>query len=95
MKSSFLILSLLVTIISKGQSKIQQPIDSATAVKIAKKAWEKKYGKIIYNSIPFYAQLKSDSVWFVSGTKRGTTGGVPYAEIKRKDGTIVFIIHMK
>ncbi len=96
MKISFVVILALLTSIVNGQSRNQlNDVDSLSAIKIAEKGWKKKFGVMIYDSKPFYARLKNDSVWIVKGTLHGTTGGTPYAEIRRKDGKILVMIHTK
>jgi hypothetical protein len=70
--------------------------DSSTAVQIAEIVWVRIYGKDIYSRRPFKAKLVSDEVWHIEGTlKPGWDGGVPYAEIQKKDGKIITIYHTK
>ena len=67
--------------------------DEATAVRIAEAVWLAFYGKEIYNSRPFRAEL-AQGVWIVSGSlPEGWQGGVPIARINRDDGRILQVIH--
>jgi hypothetical protein len=95
MKTFILLLFIFSSIVSHSQNQKLSKTDSLSAIRIAEKNWRKKYGKMIYNSTPFYARLKNDSIWSVFGTLHGTTGGTPYAEIRRSDDKILFMIHMK
>ncbi len=95
MKAIIFFLFIFSSFISYSQNKNFLKVDSLSAVRIAEKDWKKKYGKMIYNSMPFYARLKNDSTWSVFGTLHGTTGGTPYAEIRRIDGKVLFMIHMR
>jgi len=79
--------------------------DEKTAIKIAEAVWLPIYGKDIYNERPFKASLEGDSIWIVHGslpkTKKSnneihiTFGGVAYCHIRKKDGTILQVIHTK
>lgn len=81
--------------------------DEATAIKIAEAVWLPLYGDRIYKSLPFKAELKSDSIWIVKGTFTKDTsnknkkliviksGGVPYIEIKKLDCKVLNVSHGK
>ena len=68
--------------------------DSATAIKIAIAVWEPIYGRRhIASKRPFHATL-SGGIWSVRGSlPEGYVGGVPEAEIAKKDGRILRISH--
>ena len=67
-----------------------------TAIRIAEAVWLPIYGSLIYGSRPFKARLVDDSIWVVEGTlPEGSVGGTPYAEIQRKDGKVLKVIHGK
>ena len=73
--------------------------DSATAVRIAVAVWIPIYGEQhILSEQPFVAKLK-DGVWTVSGSlppaRPGVAiaGGTAQAEIAKRDGRILFVIH--
>lgn len=70
--------------------------DAATAIRIAVAVWEPIYGKQkIASEQPYVASLKGD-VWTVVGTLHCTgacVGGVASAEISKRDGTILRVIH--
>ena len=70
--------------------------NAATAQRIAEAVWLPIYGKKIYLSWPFTAVLVGDSVWQVAGTlPKGYDGGVPYAEIRKRDGRVLAVSHGK
>ncbi|MBN2007788.1 YbbC/YhhH family protein [candidate division KSB1 bacterium] len=70
--------------------------DKDTALKIAEVIWLPIYGKSIYDSKPFTAKLKNDSVWIVEGTLPDDwDGGVPYIEIQKSDCKILKVYHSK
>ncbi|AEV99379.1 hypothetical protein A4D02_34250 [Niastella koreensis] len=77
----------------KGREAVD--VDSLMAVKIAKKAWVKKFGKTVNLSKPFYATLKNDSIWIVKGTLHTDRGGTPYALIDRWTGRVLLNTHTK
>jgi hypothetical protein len=67
------------------------------AIRIAVAAWNNIYGKDkIENEKPYHAELK-DSIWYVSGSlhKGMDFGGTAEAEILKKTGKILRIIHGK
>ncbi len=65
-----------------------------TAITIAVAVWGPIYGKEhIQQKAPYRAVLK-DGVWYVTGSLRfGWKGGVPEAEISKKDGRILRVEH--
>lgn len=69
--------------------------DAETAIKIAEAAWFPIYGKEVLDEKPFQAILQNDSIWIVEGTLHDELGGVAHAEIQRKDGKILKVIHGK
>ena len=70
--------------------------DAATAIKIAVAVWEPIYGrKQIQSQKPFQATLR-DGVWTVYGSlPPNTPGGVAEADISKKDGRVLRVIHGK
>jgi len=70
--------------------------DAATAIKIAVAVWEPIYGrKQIQSQKPFRATLR-DGVWTVYGSlPPNTPGGVAEADISKKDGRVLRVIHGK
>ena len=70
--------------------------DAATAIKIAVAVWEPIYGrKQIQGQKPFRATLR-DGVWTVYGSlPPNTPGGVAEADIAKKDGRVLRVIHGK
>jgi len=68
--------------------------DAATAARIAEAVWIPIYGAQIVREKPFKATLKGD-VWTVTGRDLppGTVGGVAEAEISKRDGRILRVIH--
>jgi hypothetical protein len=69
--------------------------DAATASRIAEAVWIPIYGeKAIATEKPFKATLRGD-VWTVSGKDLppGATGGVAEADISKRDGRILRVIH--
>lgn len=93
--SLILILAFLISVANVQSQNQLKDVDSLSAIKIAEKSWRKKFGVMVYDSKPFYARLKNDSVWIVKGTLHGTTGGTPYAEIRRRDGKVLVMTHTK
>lgn len=82
----------------QAQGKGRQPgeVDSLTAVKLAQKAWLKKFGeKMVNQSKPYYASLYKDSLWQVKGTLHADRGGTPYALINRRTGRVLMATHTK
>src|SRR5690242_532970 len=66
-----------------------------TAIKVAEALWLPLYGANIYNHRPFKAMLQ-DSIWVVEGTlDDGARGGVPHAEIRKKDCKVIRLYHTK
>jgi hypothetical protein len=68
--------------------------DSQTAIRIAEAVWIPIYGEEqIYRERPFRAVLRGDT-WVVSGTlPPGYVGGTAIAEISKRDGRILRVIH--
>ncbi len=68
--------------------------DAATAIKIALAVWEPIYGrKQIQSEKPFRATLHN-GVWRVRGfLPPNVPGGVAEADISKKDGRILRVIH--
>lgn len=68
------------------------------AIKIAVAVWEPIYGAAkIAEEKPYTATL-AEGVWTVEGTlpkKRYTKGGVALAEISKRDGRILRVVHGK
>ena len=69
------------------------------ALKIAENNFVKMFGKKVLSKKPFDVFLKDD-VWYVKGTLPSQPGvimkgGVPYIEIRKKDGKILNIYHTK
>lgn len=66
------------------------------AIKLAEKEWITAFGKSIYKTTPFIAELKNDSIWIVYGTlPKNYVGGTPYAEINAKNCEVLIITHGK
>ena len=70
--------------------------DEKTAIAIAEAVWTHMYGKDrISKERPFKAVLTND-IWTVRGSlPTGHKGGVAVAEISKKSGCIVRVIHGK
>ena len=68
--------------------------DSETAIRIAEAVWIPIYGdKIIAKEKPFKATLHGET-WTVTGSlPDGHVGGTAIAEISRRDGRILRVIH--
>ena len=69
--------------------------DAATASRIAEAVWIPIYGESkIAAEKPFKATLKGD-VWTVTGKDlpKNTVGGVAEADISKRDGRILRVIH--
>lgn len=68
--------------------------DASTAIRIAEAVWIPIYGeKQISTEKPFKAVLRND-MWFVTGTlPPGFEGGTAEAEISKRDGRILRLIH--
>jgi len=101
---AILVLSLITTIgviirnrvvkDSTGAEQIRDVPDEKTAIEIAKSIWVPTYGKVVLDEKRFHARLKNDSIWVVEAAlKEGTDSVTAYAEIKRKDGKILKIVH--
>ncbi len=87
---------LLITLSSHKQvNKINYVPDKETAIKIAELLWLPVYGKEIYNSTPFIAELKDNRIWVVRGTVKKGLGGFPYIEIQRSDCKVLKLTHTK
>lgn len=69
--------------------------DEETAIKIAEAVWLPIYGEKVNDEKPFHAVLQNDSVWIVEGTLHNELGGVARAEIQKRDGKILRVIHGK
>ncbi|MFA6978451.1 MAG: YbbC/YhhH family protein [Ignavibacteriaceae bacterium] len=70
--------------------------NAETAIKIAEAVWQPIYGQDIYSRKPFKATLINGHIWQVTGTLRAKyDGGVPYAEIEKKDCRIIKVYHSK
>lgn len=65
-----------------------------TAIRIAEAVWLESYGKDIYRTRPFRAELKGDE-WRVSGTAADDDGkgGIPCARIDARNGRVIGILH--
>ena len=69
--------------------------NAETAIKIAEAVWLPIYGDAVLTKKPFVARLVNE-VWIVEGTLPAESlGGVPIAEISKKDGKILRISHGK
>lgn len=68
---------------------------AVTAIAVAEAIWLPIYGNKIYESKPFKATLRNNEIWIVEGTLHTQRGGVPYAEIQKKDCKVVKVIHTK
>lgn len=69
--------------------------DAATASRIAEAVWIPIYGeKLIFSEKPFKVTLHGD-VWTVTGKDlpAGWAGGVAEADISKRDGRILRVIH--
>jgi hypothetical protein len=69
-------------------------VRAQTAIRIAEAVWLEKYGKGIYRTRPFRAEL-SGNEWRVSGTAADEdgAGGIPCARIDARDGRILGMMH--
>ena len=69
--------------------------NAETAIKIAEAVWLPIYGGAVLKKKPFVARLVND-VWVVEGTlPTESVGGVPLAEISKKDGKVLRVSHGK
>jgi len=71
--------------------------DAATAIRIAEAVWIPIYGEVkIAKEKPFKVTLRGD-VWTVTGKDLppGSAGGVAEADISKRDGRILRVIHGK
>lgn len=76
--------------------KQDQKVDSLAAINIAENAWNAKFGAGRTQQYrPFTAKLINDSTWFVRGHLEGSTGSILHAEIRRRDGKVLYAIGMK
>jgi hypothetical protein len=68
--------------------------DSATAIRIAEAVWIPIYGeKLVAGEKPYRATLRGDT-WTVTGSlPEGFEGGTAIAEISKRDGRILRVIH--
>lgn len=67
--------------------------NAETAIKIAEAVWLPIYGHAILKKKPFKARL-AGGIWIVEGTLPAEmVGGVPVAEISKKDGKILRVSH--
>ena len=69
--------------------------DAATASRIAEAVWIPIYGeKLISSEKPFKVSLRGD-VWTVTGKDlpAGRDGGVAEADISKRDGRILRVVH--
>lgn len=80
---------------AQDKGRETREVDSLMAVKIAQKAWLKKFGKMVNLSKPYHATLKNDSMWVVKGTLHTDRGGTPYALIDRWTGRVLLNTHTK
>ena len=98
MKLIILVMLILWGFAGQAQDKGRETreADSATAVKLAQKAWVKKFGQKQVNQCkPYYATLENDSIWKVRGTLHADRGGTPLAFIHRRTGRVLMATHTK
>jgi hypothetical protein len=70
--------------------------DKKTAISIAKSIWLPTCGKKVLDEKLFHATLKNDSIWAVEGVlNEGKDSVAAYAEIQKKDGKILKIVHYR
>lgn len=69
-------------------------VRAETAIRIAEAVWLEHYGKGIYRTRPFRAELHGDE-WRISGTAADDDGigGIPCARIDARSGRIIGILH--
>jgi len=69
-------------------------VRAETAIRIAEAVWLEHYGKGIYRTRPFRAELHGDE-WRVSGTAADDDGrgGIPCARIDGRNGRVIGILH--
>ncbi len=100
-KSSVMSVAMLILSVSVGATEKKPWVpekgfvpDSQTAIRIAEAVWIPIYGeKLISKEKPFNAVLRGDT-WIVSGTlPPQVDGGTAIAEISKRDGRIVRVIH--
>jgi hypothetical protein len=103
-----ILISTMLSSFQNDDSKNYIP-DNTTAIKVAEAVWLPLYGDMIYQSQPFIAKLKGDTIWVVEGTYPKSTmetvdgdtmiymrsGGVPYIELKRSNCEILNVSHSK
>jgi hypothetical protein len=80
---------------SRNDKIIKDSVPTAgVAIQIAEAIWKKKYGiYLIEDEKPYLAELK-DSIWYITGSlPEGWNGGTAKAEISKKSGKILKIIH--
>ncbi len=101
---TFFICSFVLALLTMNAQKTSRPFDpekdgyvpnAETAIKVAEAIWLPIYGDKIYNSKPFKATLRDNEVWVIEGTLHTQKGGVPYAEIQKKDCRVLKVIHTK
>jgi len=102
-KPIILIFSLLFTLSSISSSQYQAQSqthyecinivpDSTTAKKISEILLVKRFGEFILKQKPFKVELKYDSIWVISGSKKiNTPGGVAIIKINKCDGKVLEI----
>ena len=100
-KASVLLVAMLVVTMAVAASEKKPWVpdkgfvpDSQTAIRIAEAVWIPIYGeKQISTEKPFKAVLRDDT-WLVTGTlPAGFNGGTAEAEISKRDGRILRVIH--
>ena len=72
--------------------------DERVATKVAEAILPSFYGNDVLNERPFSVKLVGDTVWLVDRTLasgKSTNGGTAHVEIRKKDGTILKMIHGK
>ena len=71
--------------------------NETTAIKIAEAVFLPIYGEDdVQKHRPFRAELVNETYWFVYGSsKKLTLGGGPFAEIDKKNATILRVSHGK
>jgi hypothetical protein len=69
-------------------------VRAETAIRIAEAVWLEHYGKSIYRTRPFRAELHGDE-WRVSGTAADDDGkgGIPCARIDARNGKVIGMLH--
>jgi hypothetical protein len=72
--------------------------DEQTAIKVAEAVLPSFYGPEVLDEKPFVAKLVGDSVWYIDGSwnhGKNFNGGTFHIEIRKRDCTILRIIHGK